>query len=93
MQRAESLSPHLIILDNDVPPSGGLELLRSLRSGGRFSLHPILVLSWSAHENDLAQAFDVGADDYVLKPFSPIELQARVKRLLVRTYRGNDVSS
>ena len=72
----------LVVLDMKLPGIGGFELLTALRErqGGRRL--PVIMLTSMGRESDIVRAFDLGADDYVLKPFSPVELLARIHRLL-----------
>lgn len=79
-------SPHLILLDIMLPGVDGLELCRRIR---RQSNTPILMLTARTEDTDKAIGLGVGADDYLTKPFSPIELIARVKALLRRAYQYN----
>lgn len=82
----EDTSPDLLILDLMLPGKSGFEVLRELRgSGHRF---PVLILTARSQESDVVLGFDVGADDYVTKPFSTAELLARVRALLRRTQPG-----
>ena len=76
--------PTLVILDVKMPGLDGFEVLDRLRSDHRFSSIPIIMLTSMGQEADIVRAFRLGADDYVLKPFSPTELSARVRRLLTR---------
>lgn len=73
-----------LILDVGLPDGNGLELLRELRQHARHSSMPVLVLSAQGEEIDRVLGLELGADDYVAKPFSPRELAARVKGLLRR---------
>ncbi len=77
-----SAPPDLLVLDIGLPDGSGLDLCRELRQ--RDTL-PILVLSAQGEEIDRVLGLELGADDYVTKPFSPRELVARVKGLLRRT--------
>lgn len=77
-------TPELIILDWMLPGQSGLEFARALRAQSRHREIPVILLTARAQEGDKLQAFDVGADDYVTKPFSPRELTARVRALLRR---------
>jgi len=75
----------LLILDLGLPDGSGLELLKRLR---RSSEVPVLILSARNAELDRVLGLELGADDYVTKPFSPRELAARVKAILKRTARN-----
>lgn len=74
--------PELVVLDLNLPDGDGLEVCRDLRA---FTKAPILVLSARFSDRDKAMLLDAGADDYLTKPFSTLELQARVRALLRRT--------
>jgi two-component system, OmpR family, phosphate regulon response regulator PhoB len=76
--------PDLIVLDWMLPDKPGVDFARELRRDERTQDLPILMLTARADEDDKVRGFDVGADDYVTKPFSPKELMARVKALLRR---------
>jgi DNA-binding response OmpR family regulator len=73
----------LVVLDVMLPGLNGYELLRTLRE--RHPMRPVLMLSARGRENDRVLGLDLGADDYVTKPFSLAELLARVRALLRRT--------
>jgi two-component system OmpR family response regulator len=77
-----SIPVDLIILDLMLPGTSGLELCRSLRST---SSVPVIMLTAKSEETDRIVGLEVGADDYVTKPFSPRELLARIKAVLRRT--------
>lgn len=76
----ERSQPDLVILDLGLPDISGLDLIRTVRAGG--SAIPILVLSSRADETGKVEALDLGADDYVTKPFGTGELFARVRAAL-----------
>jgi len=76
--------PHLIILDLMLPGLSGLELCRNLRERPETARLPILMLTAKASEADRVVGLELGADDYLTKPFSPRELVARVKAILRR---------
>ena len=78
---AAAEQPALIVLDLTLPDGDGLDACRGLRA---FTAAPILVLSARQSDRDKAELLDAGADDYLTKPFSTIELQARVRALLRR---------
>jgi len=76
----EHARPDLVILDLGLPDMDGLEVIRALRDGG--NAVPILVLSSRADEKGKVEALDLGADDYVTKPFGTAELFARIRAAL-----------
>ena len=78
----ERLGPRLVILDIGLPGRDGFEVCEFIR--GRSQV-PILMLTARDEESDRVAGFELGADDYVTKPFSPRELAARVKALLRRS--------
>jgi two-component system alkaline phosphatase synthesis response regulator PhoP len=84
LERARSEHPDLIILDLMLPRMDGLEVCKSLKSDNKTAGIPIIMLTAKAREADKVVGLELGADDYVTKPFSPRELQARVKAVLRR---------
>ncbi|MDX2481293.1 MAG: response regulator transcription factor [Desulfuromusa sp.] len=82
LQTARMELPSLVILDLMLPNIDGLEICRRLRSESKL---PILMLTAREEEIDRVLGFSLGADDYVVKPFSPRELVERVKAILRRT--------
>ena len=76
--------PDLVILDLMLPDSDGIEICKYLKSNKDFSSIPIIMLTARASETDKVLGLELGADDYVTKPFSPRELVARVKAVLRR---------
>ena len=81
--------PDLIILDLGLPDMDGMDILRQLRD---WSSLPVVVVSARSHEKDKVRALDMGADDYLTKPFGTDELLARVRTAIrhTRTASGND---
>ncbi|TAK94030.1 MAG: response regulator [Aquabacterium sp.] len=79
--QAGSKYPNAMILDTDLPDGRGIDLIADIRSRSDI---PILILTERDHEEERLAAFEVGADDYVLKPFSSRELLARLKAQLRR---------
>jgi DNA-binding response OmpR family regulator len=77
--------PDLVVLDMMMPKATGLEVMRSMREYEETKDIPVILLTARAQEGDVARGFEAGADDYVKKPFSPQDLQARVQALLERT--------
>jgi DNA-binding response OmpR family regulator len=86
VEKARSQKPDLIILDLNLPEMDGLEAFRSIRS---FSDVPVIMVTARDDEVDKIVGLQVGADDYVTKPFSPRELSARVGAVLRRYAEGN----
>ena len=82
--------PDLIVLDLNLPVLGGLEVCRILRSRPATTRVPIIIVTAASGETDRVTGLDVGADDYLTKPFSPRELAARVRAVL---RRGNTTDS
>ena len=82
-QLRESL-PDLVLLDWMLPGQSGVELARRLRADRRTRDIPIIMLTARADEQDKLSGLETGADDYVTKPFSPRELNARIKAVLRR---------
>lgn len=87
---AVSASPDLILLDVEMPGCSGLELCRMLKADPRTSAIPIIFLTGSSDVDTKVHGFDLGAIDYVTKPFHPAELRARVRSAL-RTKRYQDL--
>jgi DNA-binding response OmpR family regulator len=86
---AESERPDLVVLDLMLPRMDGLEVMRRLRDQGRDRL-PVILLTAKGEESDRVIGLRLGADDYVVKPFSPAELVARVDAVLRRTEGSAD---
>jgi DNA-binding response OmpR family regulator len=82
LKKARSSAPDLIILDLMLPEVEGLDVCKILRRESSTSAIPIVMLTAKAGETDRVLGLELGADDYVTKPFSPRELVLRVKRLL-----------
>jgi DNA-binding response OmpR family regulator len=78
----ESESPDVVILDIGLPDMDGYQVLREIR---HFSDVPVLMLTVRGEDTDVAKGLELGADDYITKPFSHIELIARVQAVLRRT--------
>jgi two-component system phosphate regulon response regulator PhoB len=76
--------PDLVLVDWMLPGASGIELARRLRSDRRTRGIPIILLSARSEERDKLTGLEIGADDYVTKPFSPRELNARIKAVLRR---------
>jgi len=81
LERWADEQPDLIILDVNMPKIGGFEVCRRIRAKADI---PILMLTVRGEEEDIVGGLDLGADDYIVKPFSPRQLVARVKAILRR---------
>ena len=75
-----TITPRMILLDVMLPFLDGFELVRSVRARAGWEEIPILMLTAKTMEADIVRALDAGANDYILKPFQPNELMARVRR-------------
>ena len=85
MMKIQKVKPDLILLDWMLPDISGIEICKFIRSNKELQRIPVIMLTAKGEEDDLISGFDTGADDYLVKPFSPKELIARIKALLRRT--------
>ena len=90
LRMAQEAAPDLVVLDLMLPEMGGLEVCRELR---KESDVPIVMLTARVEEEDRVAGFELGADDYVTKPFSPRELAARIRAVLRRTAQDREEDS
>jgi len=81
----ESIAPNLIVLDIMLPRDDGLTILKKLRQSSRYSEIPVIMLTAKSSEVDKVKGLDLGADDYITKPFSVMELVSRTKAVLRRS--------
>jgi two-component system alkaline phosphatase synthesis response regulator PhoP len=84
LEQAAQFMPDLILLDIMLPGTDGLEVCKQLKSDSTTSAIPIIMLTALSEESDIVMGLELGADDYVTKPFSPSVLLARVKAALRR---------
>src|SRR5712692_901502 len=89
-ERIERRAPDLVLLDLMLPRMPGLELCRRLRAQPETARLPIIVVTAKGSEVDRVLGLEMGADDYIVKPFSPREVVARVKALLRRANASSD---
>jgi two-component system alkaline phosphatase synthesis response regulator PhoP len=87
LKKAKDENFDLIVLDIMLPEMDGLEVCKELRGNSKTSTVPVIMLTAKSEETDKIVGLELGADDYVTKPFSPKELVARIKALLRRTER------
>ena len=90
LQRVTAERPALVVLDIMLPDTDGIEVCRRLRATAATASVPIVMLTAKATEVDRVLGLEIGADDYITKPFSPRELVARVRAVLRRTH-GEEV--
>jgi DNA-binding response OmpR family regulator len=90
MRTALASPPDLVLLDLNLPGIDGLEVCRRLRSAPATAPVPIIMLTARAAEADRVSGLDLGADDYILKPFSMKEVVARVRAVMRRTDRSEE---
>ena len=84
MLSIEEQKPDMVLLDWMLPKLSGIEICRRLRRDQAFRNLPVIMITARAEETDRVRGLDVGADDYVSKPFSPAELMARIRAVLRR---------
>ena len=84
LERIRDALPHLVLIDWMLPGMSGVDLARSLRGNKRTETIPLIMVTARGAEQDKLTGLDVGADDYMTKPFSPAELNARIKAVLRR---------
>ena len=92
LEAARHNSPDLILLDLMLPGMSGMEICKVLKSRDKTARIPIIMLTAKGEEIDRVVGFEVGADDYVVKPFSPRELLLRIKAVLRRAGSEESVS-
>src|SRR5215472_5075336 len=84
LNKARATSPNLVVLDLMLPEINGLEVCKMLRRDATTASVPVIMLTAKAAEIDRVLGLELGADDYITKPFSPRELVLRVKNILQR---------
>jgi DNA-binding response OmpR family regulator len=84
LEKAGEILPDLILLDVMMPLMTGFEVLAALKENEKTRNIPILMVTAQSKEDEVLKGLELGADDYITKPFSPNELAARVKTVLLR---------
>jgi len=82
LERLEDSSPDAVVLDAMMPVHDGFEVLRRMRASQQHAQTPVIMLTARRAEQDIVGALEIGANDYLVKPFMPEELLARLARLL-----------
>ena len=88
LSKIETERPDVLLLDLGLPDIDGIEVIKELRT---WSNMPIIVISARSEDKDKIQALDMGADDYLTKPFSVLELAARIRSLLRRSKKDEKI--
>jgi len=88
MPQIKHETPDLVVLDLMLPGLDGLQVCRAIRADANTAAIPIIMLTAKAEESDRIVGLELGADDYITKPFSPNEVVARVRALLRRAHRA-----
>ncbi len=84
LEKARELMPALIMLDVMMPQMTGFEVLAALKADERTRSIPVLLVTAQSKEEEVLKGLEMGAEDYITKPFSPNELAARVRKVLLR---------
>lgn len=90
LKAARANPPHLVLLDLMLPGMDGLEVCRALRKNAETENLRIIILTAKGEEADIVTGLELGADDYVTKPFSPKVLIARIRKILRREFHADD---
>jgi two-component system alkaline phosphatase synthesis response regulator PhoP len=91
IELTRSKKPHMVVLDLMLPGMDGLEVCKKIKSDSKTSEIPILMLTAKGEESDIVTGLELGAEDYVVKPFSPKVLIARIRKILRKsTTAGED---
>ena len=93
MPQIKREAPDLVVLDLMLPGLDGLQVCRAIRADANTAAIPIIMLTAKAEESDRIVGLELGADDYITKPFSPNEVVARVRALLRRAHRAAPTNS
>ncbi len=82
LEKVESFLPDLLLLDYMMPKMNGIEVVKRLKQNERYKGIPVILLTAKGSQEDKARGLDAGAEDYVVKPFDPVELLARVRSMM-----------
>ena len=93
VEKAREATPDLVVLDVMMPRMDGFDTCRALRADVRTAFVPILMLTASADQDSRTKGYLIGTDDYMAKPFLPVDLKLRIARLLRQDVRNLDAVS
>ena len=93
MEAIDTQEPDLVVLDWMLPNMSGIEICRQMRKKPATRQTPVIMLTAKGEETDRIRGLETGADDYMVKPFSPAELTARIKAVLRRSAPGDGSAS
>ena len=88
----ENKKPDILFLDLNMPLKSGIECLEIIRTNDRFKKLPIIILSTSSAKRDIDKCYELGANFYIVKPFSHTELSSIIKKILDKNWNENFVS-
>ena len=86
LEAIDTQDPDLVVLDWMLPNMSGIEICRQMRQRTATRSTPVIMLTAKGEETDRIRGLETGADDYIVKPFSPAELTARIKAVLRRAH-------
>jgi len=75
--------PDIVILDVMMPVQNGISILKEIKVNPQIKHIPVIILSAKGQEKDIVRGIEIGASDYIIKPFAPLEVIARIKRILL----------
>ena len=93
LERIAERRPDVVVLDVRMPGMSGLEVCQALRANHETAAVPVIMLTARTDEADRVRGLELGADDYVGKPFSPVELVARIRALMRRSHRAGSTET
>ncbi|MEA2086913.1 MAG: response regulator [Candidatus Caldatribacteriota bacterium] len=82
VEKVVEVLPDVVILDVMMPIKDGISILKEIKGNPKTASVPVIILSARGQEKDVVKAMEIGASDYISKPFSPSELMVRVKRVI-----------
>ncbi|MFC1541103.1 response regulator transcription factor [Candidatus Latescibacterota bacterium] len=82
LEKVREIIPDLVILDIMMPVMDGYEVLKHIKEDDSLKEIPVIMLTAKSQEQDIIKGFNLGSEDYIVKPFKPAELAARIKKIL-----------